>query len=279
MMLKIFLIIIIVYIIIQQLLDCNKQEVHKETQIQTQKETQKETQPLINNKINPANYSSTNYEQVLNTSSNNYSQNQLDVPSFANVLDKQPILETKLQPEQKVWNFDNPNPWSKIVYNSNNEYPYNFYIKLSIPSLNDYQTWKQIIPNLDFNPQSGELIIPSKDEPSALALANLIVINITGQLSLENILNKNLIQISIAKSRKYELVQNKLREQINENLNKKVKINIPDSFEKDLAKDIIDSPNKTVNTLNDTFNHFSDGSNNTNSNEIGAYDGSDFSYL
>ena len=53
--------------------------------------------------------------------------------------------------------------------------------------LNDYQTWKQIIPNLDFNPQSGELIIPSKDEPSALALANLIVINITGQLSLENI--------------------------------------------------------------------------------------------
>jgi hypothetical protein len=51
--------------------------------------------------------------------------------------------------------------------------------------LNDYQTWKQIILNLDFNP--GELIIPSKDEPSALALANLIVINITGQLSLENI--------------------------------------------------------------------------------------------
>lgn len=279
MMLKIFLIIIIVYIIIQQLLDCNKQEVHKETQIQSQIQTQKETQPLINNKINPANYSSTNYEQVLNTPTNNYSQNQLDVPSFANVLDKQPILETKLQPEQKVWNFDNPNPWSKIVYNSNNEYPYNFYIKLSIPSLNDYQTWKQIIPNLDFNPQSGELIIPSKDEPSALALANLIVINITGQLSLENILNKNLIQISIAKSRKYELVQNKLREQINENLNKKVKLNIPDSFEKDLAKDIIDSPNKTDNTFNDTFNHFSDQSNNSNNNEIGAYDGSDFSYL
>jgi hypothetical protein len=266
MMLKIFLIIIIVYIIIQQLLDCNKEEeVQKDTQIQ------KEIVPVIDNKINPANFSSTNYEQILNTSSNDYSQKQSCIPSFANVLDKEQKIRTNIQDEQKVQNFDIPNPWSKIVYNSNNEYPYNFYIKLSIPSLNDYQTWKQIIPNLDFNPQSGELIIPSKDEPSALALANLIVINITGQLSLENILNKNLIQISIAKSRKYELVQNKLREQINENLNKKVKINIPDSFEKDLANDIID---KSDNNFNDTFKHFSD-----QSNEIDAYDGNDFSYL
>jgi hypothetical protein len=50
--------------------------------------------------------------------------------------------------------------------------------------------WK-IIPNINFDPRAGELIIPSKDEPSALALANLILINFSGQMSLQNILEKN----------------------------------------------------------------------------------------
>ena len=95
----------------------------------------------------------------------------------------------------------------------------------------------------------------------------------------ETILNKNLIQISTAKSRKYEIVQNKLREQIKENLNKKINLNIPDIFEKDLAKIDISKNNITSDKFNDTFKHFSDELDNTNNTEIGAYDGSDFSYL
>ena len=110
------------------------------------------------------------------------------------------------------------NPWSRVLYNPNDDYPYYFYIKIKIPSLNDYESWKQIIPNLNFDPRTGELIIPSKDEPSALALANLIVVNFTGQLSLDNILEKNLIQISVTKAKSHEVVQNKLREQIVNNL-------------------------------------------------------------
>ncbi len=112
----------------------------------------------------------------------------------------------------------NNNPWSRVLYNPNDDYPYYFYIKIRIPSLNDYESWKQIIPNLNFDPRTGELIIPSKDEPSALALANLIVVNFTGQLSLDNILEKNLIQISVTKAKSHEVVQNKLREQIVNNL-------------------------------------------------------------
>jgi vancomycin resistance protein YoaR len=104
----------------------------------------------------------------------------------------------------------------------------------------------------------------------------------TGQLSLENILNKNLIQISTAKSRKYEIVQNKLREQIKENLNNKTNLDIPDKIENDLVKTLkTDVSNNmfTSGKFNDTFKHFSDQLDNINNSEIGAYDGSDFSYL
>jgi hypothetical protein len=110
------------------------------------------------------------------------------------------------------------NPWSRVLYNPNDEYSYYFYIKIKIPSLNDYENWKKIVPNLNFDPRTGELIIPSKDEASALALANLIVVNFMGQLSLDNILQKKLIQISVAKAKNHEVVQNKLREQIMDNL-------------------------------------------------------------
>jgi hypothetical protein len=129
----------------------------------------------------------------------------------------------------------NNNPWTRVLYNPNDDYPYYFYIKIKIPSLNDYESWKQIIPNLNFDPRTGELIIPSKDEPSALALANLIVVNFTGQLSLDNILEKNLIQISVTKAKSHEVVQNKLREQIMDNL-QGTNFNITNQPEKELVK-------------------------------------------
>ena len=156
--------------------------------------------------------------------------------------------------QDSVTDFDVPKPWSKVVYNPNNDYPYNYYIKLRIPSLNDYEAWKNIIPNLNFDPRSGELIIPSKDEASALALANLISINFTGQLSLDNILEKNLIQISISKAKTHEVVQHKLREQIIENLHGTKYNNSEISFEKDLVKQ-------------------------TNEPMIEAYTGGDYAYL
>lgn len=141
----------------------------------------------------------------------------------------------RLNSKQEITELDASKPWSKIIHKPNDPYPYYYFIKLKIPSLNDYEAWKNIIPNLNFDPRSGELIIPSKDEASALALANLISINFTGQLSLENILEKNLIQISIAKAKAHEVVQHKLREQIIENLQGS-KFNNPDmNFEKDLV--------------------------------------------
>ena len=164
-------------------------------------------------------------------------------------------------------------PWSKITLDENSEFPYRFYIKAKIPSLNDYNNWKQVVPNIDFSPKSGELIIPSKDEPSALALANLIIINLLGQLSLQDILEKNFIQISVNKSKNYEMVQNKLREQIIENLYGKASVN-ESEYNQDLSKNV----NFQSEKFTDTFQHFGN-EHFGESNEINAYQGGDFSYL
>jgi len=194
--------------------------------------------------------------------------------------------------EDKLWEFDTPNPWTKIIFKQGASYPYFFHLKVRIPSLKDYQDWKEIIPNIDFDPRAGEIIIPSKDEPSALAVANLMVINLTGQMSLENILDNKLLQISINKSKSHEMVQSKLREQILDNLYGKPMTSNKPQFE---------GPNKTVESrqldsmgtrkiedgmqgrvnfqsekFQDTFEHFASNSSNEG---IDAFDGNDFSYL
>ena len=183
------------------------------------------------------------------------------------------------------------NPWSKIIKTKDENYPYHFYLKINIPSLNDYTTWLQVIPNLGFDPQSGELIIPSKDEISALAIANLIAINFSGKISLTDILNKNLIPISINKARKHKVVQKKLREQIKEHIYGKTLMKDNTDFEQDLAIKTQTNTDNITNDLTtmvaapksqsefkDTFRHFTDQPI-ENNNNIDPYDGNDFSYF
>jgi hypothetical protein len=169
--------------------------------------------------------------------------------------------------EDKYYDFDKPNPWTKVIYKQNDEYPYYYYIRINIPSLNDFEVWKQIVPNLDLDQKSHELIIPSKDEASALALANLMLNNFTGQLTLSDILEKNLIQVSISKAQNYDVVQNKLREQINDNLyGKNI---IKPTYNTDTATTTVDrnalnipkNSSKidfTDTSFADTFEHFDD---------------------
>ena len=161
-----------------------------------------------------------------------------------------------------IWSFVQPKPWTQIIYNYGQEFPFRFFIKIKIPSLNDYQIWKQIIPNMDFDSKTGEIIIPSKDEASALAITNLIVSNFQGQLNIENILEKNLIPISITKAQQFEMVRNKLKDQIIESIQGKTMEQKYD-FEHDLAKNEI-KPN-----LKESFE----------SVDPCAYEGGEFTYL
>ena len=210
------------------------------------------------------------------------------IPVGSNNQIKKTFFDNK-DSESKIMVFDKPNPWTKIIIVPLEEYPYFFHIKAKIPSLNDFESWKKVIPNINFDPRAGELIIPSKDEPSALAIINLILINFSGQMSIQNILEKNLIQISIAKAKTHELVQTKLREQIMENLYGKQFNSVQSNYQQDLAKKKTRDPDISQNLSNpdridfksesfsDTFEHFSDNLN--ESKNIEAWDGNDFSYL
>jgi hypothetical protein len=275
-MLKIIFLSIVLYIIIEQLLQDNKAPANKapakKDDIQPIAEIKSSNE---NEGVNAKTPFSVDEPRV-DVANNNLGSVSISATNTSNI-------ETFAN-NQRVMTFDKPNPWTKIIIDETSQYPYLFHIKLRVPSLNDYESWKQVVPNLEFIPRSGEIVIPSKDEPSALALANLISINFTGQMSLDNILEKNLIQISIAKSKAHEVVKNKLREQILENLYGKQFNTIPNNFERDLAiqgtqaSNGSGKPNFQSENFSDTFEHFIDNSRKY-TQDINAYDGSDFTYL
>lgn len=173
--------------------------------------------------------------------------------------------------------YDNPDPWTKLIINNDDDYPYHYYIKLFIPSLNDYNNWKQLIPNLNFDSLTNEIIIPSKDEASALVLANLICSNFMGQITLSDIIKKNLIEISINKCKNYEIVDKKIREQLRENLYGKNIINTSINYEIDTDK--LNDDIKNDDKINDDIIHNDIINDNSFSNDFQPFDGNDYSYI
>jgi hypothetical protein len=117
------------------------------------------------------------------------------------------------------WFFDKPNPWSTIKNKPNTDYSYLFCLKTEVPSIDKFIEWKSIIPNLNFNPNTRELIIPTNDEEGALSVANLILNNFKNRITTQDIISNNLINISINKAKNFPVVKIKLREQIMELLN------------------------------------------------------------
>ena len=117
-----------------------------------------------------------------------------------------------------MWSFNDPNPWSKIIYRSSDDFAYKFFLTVQVPSLDHLRNWKSIIPNLEFDSRTSELIIPTNDEEGALSVANLVVNNFNGKIDLQEIIDNKLLQISIEKAKKYPQVKIKLKEQIMENL-------------------------------------------------------------
>ena len=172
--------------------------------------------------------------------------------------------------------FDNPNPWSRLDVNYDDEFPFKYYIKINFTSLNDYQNWKQLVPNLDFSPKSGELIIPSKNEGSALALVYLLLAQIHDQMSLQDIINKQLIQISVSKAQDNDKIRKKLRGQILSIMNG-TQVVKTSNYEEDLA--IPKSSKKSDPVPVNNVESFNDKKINLDSKEIEAFDGNDFSYI
>jgi hypothetical protein len=268
-MLKMIFILIIIYIVLKETLDRNKEK--KEIKVE-KKDFKQFVEPNTNYFMldTKSDRKSEKLDKVNEAFTNRLNNNNNNIEHFS----KNNNIEHFT--EDRVKEFTKPNPWTKLIVKKGDEYPLHFHIKIKIPSLNDFQTWKQIVPNLNFDPNTGEMIIPSQDEAAALALANLIIINFTGQMSLKDILEKNLIQISVAKAKSHELVQNKLREQIMDNLygNKQNVENFA-NFSQDLTKN--NNPNFQIENFSDTFQHFDAAEKANNFETIEAFHGNDYS--
>ena len=117
--------------------------------------------------------------------------------------------------------FENPNPWNKIQYFTHvNKY----YIQIN--KLNDHIEkiilWKSlpIIKSdlIDVDIDNNYLILRTHSEEEALVICNLIINHINNNLTINDIISKNLINYSINKAKRFKLIGTKLTELIKEGL-------------------------------------------------------------
>ena len=117
--------------------------------------------------------------------------------------------------------FVDPNPWTKI-YVGNNINKYYLKIKNINKYLDNIVAWKQLpfirTDMIDVDVENEFLIIKSNNEREALVISNLIISNLNNELTIDDIVAKDLINTSLAKAEKYIIVVNKLREFIKEGL-------------------------------------------------------------
>ena len=214
-------------------------------------------------------------EQILSQSKNNFPNTIKKQYKKYKLKHRKNIDEDILYNKPRVITFEQPQPWTKIIFDEQNKYPYTFFINLDIPSFNDYHNWKQIIPTLNFLPHTKELTISTVNEEIALAIINLIIITFSNKLTLDDIISKDLINISITKVQESSDVKITFKNQIiqylyspQKNTNKQ---NTTQYDEQQLNASglVLDSQTSSVNEQQQ----------NNNMNFISAYDGSDYSYL
>ena len=216
-------------------------------------------------------------------------------PVIQNIQEKKPMVyETpqsfehpvlgkpdRIIPEGYLFIIRNPQPWNAIVFNQNKELKYLFIIRININNSNKniyLQTinqWKEIVPGINLSLESNELTIPAENENVALAITNLILNNLKGDLTFKNIVENNLIQISIMKIQNYASVKTKIIEQIMESLNGHVSNNVGNTeenleYEEDLAE--------TINTVEEAKHETRQEAQKNNFEPL-AYEGGEFSYL
>lgn len=161
--------------------------------------------------------------------------------------------------------YDNPNPWNKVIYNPDSKYLYTFFINIDIPSFNNYHNWKKIINNIEYVPKNKELVISAQDEETAIAIINLIIMTFTNKISIDDIISKDLINISIIKTKENIDIKEKFRQQINEYIYSQ-----NNNTDTTIDDDSIKKPNIIPQQVNNKQ---------TNLENINAYDGNDYSYL
>ena len=130
----------------------------------------------------------------LEVDNNNFTNNDLKEAKEIIIIDKQ--------------------PWNKIKETKDLNYYYINIIKFDEVK---FIEWKNIIPNIEYDITDKLLKIPSNDEERAISIVNLIISNMKGDIELSEILKNNLINKSIIKSRKFNVVFTKIKKLVIEN--------------------------------------------------------------
>lgn len=229
--------------------------------------------PIITNveieedNLNEETFIESNYESNSNFESNSFNKNN-NIPEIINKLGKPTINNS----DYMLWVINKPKPWEEIIYKFEDKYPIKFTKTVFIPNTDIYNKWKEIISNIEITsisnkklklPNKVKLTIPARDEESALGILNLMINTFKNQLSFEEIIKNNLIEVSLIKIKNHPVIKKKIIEQIMEIKNNNTEedsdeINIDSSeFERDLADTEIVK----------------------NVNDIPAYGGNEFSFL
>jgi len=217
----------------------------------------------------------TNVKADINTTENYYISDNTDL---INTLDNVKPINNTISPnmfgkpsEQTdkyiLWENSSIEPWTRIVYKPDDNYSFYFFVKIRIPSLNDYQNWKNIINNIDFNPRPGEMIIPTMDEETALGIVYLILLNFKGDISTKDIVNNNILDTVINKIKKSTKFKSKIRQDVIDELNPKFKESFNDTKIKHTTDDF------------DEIKGYNDLQQNNDDDEFGVYEGAEFSFI
>ena len=105
-------------------------------------------------------------------------------------------------------------PWYKIKETKDLNYYYINIIKFDEVK---FIEWKNIIPEIEYDIHNKLLKIPSNDEERATSVVNLIISNMKGDIEINEILENDLINKSIKKCRKFNVVFFKIKNLVIEN--------------------------------------------------------------
>lgn len=108
----------------------------------------------------------------------------------------------------------NKEPWVKIKKKGNIN---NYYINIINFDEVKFLEWKDLIPDLEYDITDKVLKIPSKDEERAMSIANLLISNMKNDIDMSEIIKNDLINKSIKKSRKFNVVFTKIKNLVIEN--------------------------------------------------------------
>jgi hypothetical protein len=155
----------------------------------------------------------------------------------------------------------NKEPWDKIKESKDIN---SYYINIKDFDEVKYMEWKELIPDIEYDINSKLLKIKSKDEERAISIVNLMISNMKEDIEMDEILSNDLINKSIRKSRKYNVIFKKLLTLVIEN-NKKdeetISNNNIDTF------DIMNENSNNDNTLDNNLNNISNKVSNKVSNK------------